>query len=279
MADSFKDLIIAAGKLVPSGLRKRITGDGYAPTWLATAIHSALNRLPGDKYPVISCGGPLTGYRMKVEWDRYRCFAYGNWEPEIRELVIKNIQPGSVAVDVGAHIGYYSLLFSRLVGPAGKVYSFEPMPSNFSFLSENLRMNKCANVEAVNRAVLDAQRQIRIDAPKDDPLPIGVSFANPANEGTIVVDTVSLDEYLLPRTARVDFLKVDAESAEEMVLAGARALIQRDHPRILIEVHHFDGDRTISPVPRQIGEIGYTVTKVAESPVVSHYWAEWPNTR
>lgn len=278
MAGSMKNLIIAAGKLVPPGLRRRITGGGYSPSWFATAIHSVLNKLPGEKYPVISCGGPLKGYRMKVEWDRYRCFAYGNWEPEIRELVIKSVQPGSVAVDVGAHIGYYSLLFSRLVGPAGHVYSFEPVPSNFSFLTENLRMNNCANVEAVNRAVLDGQRQIRIDAPKDDPLPIGVSFANPKNEGSITVETVSLDDYLLPRTAKVDFLKVDAESAEEMVLAGARTLIQRDHPRILIEVHHFDGDRIASPVPLQIREMGYTVTKVAESPVVSHYWAEWPNS-
>lgn len=72
---------------------------------------------------------------------------------------------------------------------------------------------------------------------------------------------------------------MDAESAEEMVLVGARALIRRDHPRILIEVHHFDGDLTASPVPRQMREMGYSVTKVAESPVVSHYWAEWPGTK
>ena len=53
---------------------------------------------------------------MKVEWARYRCFAYGSWEPELIQLVSKTVKSGFTIVDIGAHIGYYSLLFSRLVG-------------------------------------------------------------------------------------------------------------------------------------------------------------------
>ena len=276
MSDPIKRAIIRAGKFIPPSLRNRIIGQSYAPSRFASVIHSILNKLPGEKYPVIACGGLLEGYRMRVEWARYRCFAYGNWEPELRELVKANVRNGSIAVDVGAHIGYYSLLLSRLVGPTGQVYSFEPVPPNFSFLTENLKMNGCANVEAVNRAVLDRQTQIRVDLPEGDPLPIGVSFADASQAGSVKVETVSLDEYLLARTLKVDFLKVDAECAEDMVLTGARRLIARDRPSILMEVHHFDGDREKSPVPRHMREMGYRVNQVAECPVVSHYWAEWP---
>jgi len=276
MKDSIKQKIVSAGKLIPPGIRNKIIGRSYQPSRFALALHAILNKLPGEKYPIVACGGLLEGYRMRIEWARYRCFAYGNWEPELRDLVKAELKPGDVVADVGAHIGYYSLLFSRLVGPQGNVFSFEPVPQNFAFLTENLRLNSCSNVEPVNRAVLDRQTQIRIDLPEDDPLPIGVSFVTPSDKGSVLVDSVSLDDYLLAKTGRVDFLKVDAECAEDLVLVGARHLIDRDHPRILMEVHHFDSDRDKSGVPQQMREMGYRVKQVADCPVVSHFWAEWP---
>src|SRR5215469_1379591 len=182
-----KELIVTAGRLVPLGIRQRVIGDGYRPSWISTRIHSILNRLSSEKYPVISCGGALKGYKMRVEWARYRCFAYGSWEPELIELVSKTVKSGFNVVDVGAHIGYYSLLFSRLVGPTGHVIAFEPVPKNFEFLSENLELNTCTNVEPINRAVLDRSVQIRIEMPENDPLPVGVSFTNPDNTGNVVI--------------------------------------------------------------------------------------------
>jgi FkbM family methyltransferase len=270
-------LIVAAGRRVPLKLRERIIGDAYRPSWASTTIHSFLNRLSSEKYPVLSCGGALKGFRMKLEWARYRCFAYGSWEPELTELVCKTVKSGFTVIDIGAHIGYYTLLFSRLVGPTGHVVAFEPVPKNFEFLSENLKLNSCTNVEPVNRAVLDRREQICIEIPKNDPLPVGVSFANPNIKGDVIVEAVSLDDYLLKRTKRVNFLKVDAEGAEDKVLDGARALIERDHPLIMMEVHHFDGRLETSSVPSRLVSMGYHLEQIDRGYITSHFWAIWPD--
>lgn len=274
-----KKLIVAAGRLVPLGIRQRVIGDGYRPSWTSTTIHSILNRLSSEKYPVVSCGGALKGYRMKVEWARYRCFAYGSWEPELIQLVSKTVKSGFTIVDIGAHIGYYSLLFSRLVGPTGHVIAFEPVPKNFEFLCENIKLNNCTNVEVENRAVLDHSQRIRIEIPENDPLPVGVSFANPDDKGDVIVEAVSLDDVVLGRTRRVDFLKVDAEGAEDKVLDGARALIKRDHPIIMMEVHHFDGRLENSTVPAKLVSMGYHLEQIDRGFITSHFWATWPDAR
>jgi FkbM family methyltransferase len=271
----WRKLIVAAGRHVPLKLRERIIGDAYRPSWVSTTIHSFLNRLSSEQYPVLPCGGALRGFRMKLEWARYRCFAYGSWEPELTQLVSKTVKSGFTVVDVGAHIGYYTLLFSRLVGPTGHVVAFEPVPKNFEFLSENLRLNRCTNVEPVNRAVLDRREQLCIEMPKNDPLPVGVSFANSNNQGDVIVEAVSLDEYLLEQTKRVDFLKVDAEGAEDRVLDGARALIERDHPVIMMEVHHFDGRLEASSVPAKLVSMGYELKQIDRGYITSHFWAIW----
>jgi FkbM family methyltransferase len=212
---------------------------------------------------------------MRVEWARYRCFAYGSWEPELTELVSRTMKSGFTVVDVGAHIGYYSLLFSRLVGPTGHVIAFEPVPNNFKFLCENLELNTCTNVEPVNRAVLDRHEQICIEMQENDPLPVGVSFANPENKGNVIVEAISLDDSVLRRTKRVDFLKVDAEEAEDKVLDGARSLIERDHPLIMMEVHHFDGRLENSTVPAKLTGLGYRLQQIDRGFLTSHFWATW----
>lgn len=274
--NDLQKLIVWTGRLVPLSVRERIIGDGYRPSWISTAIHSVLNRASREKYPTLECGGLLTGYRMKLEWARFRCFAYGSWEPELVALVAKKVQPGFRVVDIGAHIGYYTLLLSRLVGANGRVYSFEPVPTNFEFLSENVRLNNCTNVEPVNRAVVDAHQQIHFDIREGDPLPIDVCFADPNSRGNLVVEGVSLDEYFLARPEKIDFVKVDAESAEDKVLDGARSVIARDHPSILMEVHHFDGKLESRVTPAKLRELGYRVEQLDRGPLTSHFWAEWP---
>ncbi len=274
--NELQKLIVWTGRLVPLSVRERVIGNGYQPSWLSTAIHSVLNRASAQKYPVLDCGGPLAGYRMKLEWARFRCFAYGSWEPDLVALVSKKVRPGFRVVDIGAHIGYYTLLLSRLVGANGHVFSFEPVSTNFEFLSENVRLNNCTNVEPINRAVVDVHQQIRFDIPENDQLPVAVSFADPNSRGTFTVEGISLDEFFLDSPEKVDFLKVDAESAEDQVLDGARGLIARDHPSILMEVHHFDGNLEARVTPSKLRELGYRVQQLDHEQLTSHFWAEWP---
>jgi FkbM family methyltransferase len=279
LASNMQKLIVGAGRILPLKLRQKIIGDPSEPSWISTAMHSTINRLGSEKYPIVRCGGALKGFRMRLDWARYRSFAYGSWEPELVELISHNVTRGCTAVDVGAHIGYYTLLLSRVVGPAGQVFSFEPLPTNFECLCENLRLNKCDNVNAVNKAVLDGRRQIHVQLDEDDRLPVDVSLATPGDVGDLILASVSIDDFLISQTKKVDFLKVDAEATEDKVLAGAQALISRDHPLILIEVHHFDGHLESSPVPERLRSMGYNLEQIDHERFTSHFWATQANVK
>jgi FkbM family methyltransferase len=270
-----QELIVKTGRLVPLAVRNRMVGDGFRPSWLSTKIHGALNRAAAEKFPVLNCGGHLAGYRMRVEWNRHRCFAYGSWESDIVALLAANVRPGWHAADIGAHIGYYTLLLSRLVGARGRVFSFEPVPANFDFLCENVGLNNCANVETVQCAIVDIRQKIKFDIPEGDPLPGTVSFASSDSRGRITAEGMSLDDFFLGRPEKMDFLKVDVEGAEDKVLDGARGLIARDHPSILTEVHHFDGNLSARVTPSKLRELGYRVKQLDHSQLTSHFWAEW----
>src|SRR6266849_3549362 len=79
----------------------------------------------------------------------------GVWEPSVTQFIQGLLGPGAGFVDVGAHQGYYSLLASRVVGPTGHVFAFEPESFNFSRLSENVALNNATNVTAIRQAVGD----------------------------------------------------------------------------------------------------------------------------
>ncbi|MGC2280676.1 MAG: hypothetical protein WA603_11710, partial [Candidatus Acidiferrales bacterium] len=75
---------------------------------------------------------------MRVDWQIHRSFAYGTWEPEVVQAVQQEVTAGMNVLDLGAQSGFYTLLLSRLVGPEGRVFAFEPLPANFRLLDENV---------------------------------------------------------------------------------------------------------------------------------------------
>jgi FkbM family methyltransferase len=85
---------------------------------------------------------------------------FGTWEPNITHVISGILQEGDVFVDVGANIGYHSLLGSKLVGSTGSVVAIEPVPDTFAMLLDNLRLNSCSNVRAVNVAVSDCPHKM-----------------------------------------------------------------------------------------------------------------------
>lgn len=95
------------------------------------------------------------GVRMKVTNGSiaHDLLVKGVYEPKTTSLFKKVIREGDIVVDVGAHIGYYTLLASRLVGDTGKVYAFEPEPRNYDLLLKNLELNNVKNVVAIKKAV------------------------------------------------------------------------------------------------------------------------------
>src|SRR5271168_535718 len=154
---------------MPTSWRRAMIGRPDNPSHFATFVHHLINRIPQPGSRILECKGALEGYRMRIDWKRFRSFVYGTWEPEVLAAVTSNITPGMTVIDVGAHIGYYTLLFAKTAGPSGRVISFEPLPQNFALLQENIGLNHLDNVLALPQAVFSRDEEILITVPDDVP--------------------------------------------------------------------------------------------------------------
>jgi FkbM family methyltransferase len=277
---SFGQVVMGLANLVPKRVKTLVLGKNERPSWLANRIHSVLDRVPVERYPCLECTGALKGYRMRIDWQRHRGFIYGTWEPDVVTAICGIVQPGWVAVDVGAHIGYFALILARLVGPEGSVFAFEPVPSNFHALEENLSLNQITQVQAINKAVFDKSGQLELKVLDGAGLPDHASIDDTRGVRSITVESISLDDFFAQRKRPIDFLKMDVEGAEGSVLQGARKLIAADHPIMEIEIHYFDGHPENNPVPEMLQDWGYQIRWIDQSENwTSHLMANWPGTR
>jgi FkbM family methyltransferase len=156
----------------------------------------------------------------------------GSYEYAKRKAFEKAVVEGSVVFDIGANVGFYTLLASVLVGPRGRVFAFEPVPANIRYLKAHLQLNHISNVDVIEAAVSDFTGAAHFDV---GPNP---SMGRLATGGSLTVRTVTLDEMVgrgeLPPP---DCLKIDVEGAEAQVLKGARALLSDHHPTIFLATH------------------------------------------
>ena len=160
----------------------------------------------------------------------------GTYEPFARGVCLDGLEPGMVFLDVGAHVGLYSLPSARKVGPEGRVISFEPHPGNRSLLCSNVEANGLQNVTVVPAAVADAEGEMTLQISGfntgDHRL-----FRGTRNADGVPVVVVTIDQYC--ETAgiqEVDLVKIDVQGAEAKVLAGMSAVIsQSPNMRIIME--------------------------------------------
>lgn len=144
------------------------------------------------------------------------------------------VPPGGVAFDVGAHIGFYSLLLARLVGTEGRVVSYEPVPYTHALLRANLRRNAARNVLARPVAVGAHAAPVRIA-----PAPGGrLGWSRIDAAGELAASATTLDaEVERLKIPRVDFIKIDVEGYEREVLTGAQMILRRDRPVVMYEIN------------------------------------------
>jgi len=161
---------------------------------------------------------------------------YGVLETEI----IKNeVKEGDIVLDLGANIGYYTLLLARQVGKTGKVFAFEPEPSNFEILTMNVKENNYKNITIVQKAVSNVHKRItlwvgqrssganRIYEPK---------ITNTQDFKTIEVDCIKLDDYFKETDLinKICFIKMDIEGAEYKTLLGMQSILHSNPDLIIL---------------------------------------------
>jgi FkbM family methyltransferase len=148
------------------------------------------------------------------------------YEPFETELVQRLIRPGDTVLDIGANIGYYTLLFARLVGGSGKVFAFEPDPENFALLKRNVEINGYRNVTLVNAAVSRQSGRLKLYLSEENKGDHRI-YASGEDRPSIEIAAVALDDYFVNNPAEVNFIKMDVQGAEGRVMQGMERLLKR----------------------------------------------------
>jgi FkbM family methyltransferase len=154
---------------------------------------------------------------------------YGNWELDVCALLERTLQPGMTFVDVGANIGYFSVLASRLVGSEGRVFAVEPEPRTLSLLRANLRRHGCANTTVLPVAAHSTTGHVPLVV---NPEGAAGSWIDPEAKGALIVPSARLDDVMKGQSINV--MKIDVERAEHLVIRGAEETLKRSSAPVVV---------------------------------------------
>lgn len=170
--------------------------------------------------------------------DNYLAAMGNNFEPHMVQLFRALIGPNDVVADIGANIGLTALLFSTL---AKKTYAFEPSPTTYRILSENLARNKIANVEVFNLGLGHKEETLTITFAKNNRSGGYVSDKIRPETGHVTEDIRidTLDHFFTGKEPAPTFLKIDVEGFELNVIKGGGGFLQSARPTVVMEMNHF----------------------------------------
>jgi FkbM family methyltransferase len=165
------------------------------------------------------------------------------FEPLATKTVKRIVKKGDVVLDIGAHIGYYTLILARLVGEKGRVFAFEPEPNNFALLKKNVEANGYKNVVLIKKAVSDKSQKLKLYLYENS----GTHRIHKTKDSyaSVSIDAVKLDDYFKSYKShdkmysnRVDFIKMDIEGAESAAIKGMKELLQKNNNvKLMVEFY------------------------------------------
>lgn len=188
----------------------------------------------------------------------------GSYEVETVEWLLAKLFPGAVFFDIGANVGYMTLLGSLTVGDKGKVVSFEPVPENVTIIQKQIELNQLKNVSLETCALSDFPGETLFTVEKNSAnshfrdLPL--EHARTDELRTITVPVATLDSYTDRHGIRPDVIKIDVEGAEFRTLKGAAKTLQMMKPAVLVSTHSLELKTTCRSL---LESFDYTVTNLA----------------
>ncbi|KGD99386.1 FkbM family methyltransferase [Rhizobium sp. YS-1r] len=164
----------------------------------------------------------------------------GFWEIWLTLFCARNVKRGMTAVDVGANFGYYSVLLAELAGEDGWLISVEPNPHAADMLSRSIEINGFSGRTRIERAALGrfAEGWAPLYVPHNEPknaLIVSEGFTTGAEQGKIVRVPLTTLDRVGSASSRIDFIKIDAEGAEEGIFEGMQETITRHQPIVVVE--------------------------------------------
>lgn len=183
-----------------------------------------------------------------------------SFESNIRSY-FKDVRKG-VFIDIGANIGKYTVMVGNQLDKNGSVVAIEAHPGNFKILQENIELNNCKNITAVNVACWDKKGTLKLYSHEDQPL---LSSAIKKSESYITVKSESLDEILEQLEIKeIDMIKLDVEGAEPEVLKGMSNSLKTCRPKIIFEVLN---DESLDACRKILGTYNYKIKQLDKT-----YW-------
>ena len=224
---------------------KLLWGKGIGKIPGVLVVHGFLSQLLWSNKTVIE----VQGSKMHINPDRlpksfrktFQSYIISSgWEELTTEMFKKVVKEGDVVVDLGANLGYYTLLAARLVGRKGKVYAFEPEPINYSLLLKNIELNGYDNIVAVQKAVSDVSGKVRLFLDKKDTGAHTIYQPSKKRE-FIEIESVTLNKFFEDKEQRIDVIKLDVEGAEMAAFSGMDRIIRENEKLKIFVEFYFPG--------------------------------------
>lgn len=242
-------------RLLPAPLKRML----YRIRPLAGFLRRALNRAaPGGMSQVVVAAGELAGFNLLLDMQTEKDYWLGTYELELQAALHQLVKPGMSAYDVGANIGYISLMLARLVGETGRVFAFEALPSNAERWQANIALNGLSGrMQLFCGAVTDSTAPVRflVHASGGMGKAVGSAGRENAYQDEIQVPGISLDEFVFGQgNPPPHVLKVDIEGGEVLAWPGMRRLLAEAHPSLVMELH---GQESIQVTWEILSGLGY----------------------
>jgi FkbM family methyltransferase len=189
-------------------------------------------------------------------------YLHQTWEDLVSQEVCASLRSGMTALDIGAHVGYFTLLMAKRVGPTGKVYSFEPNPATRSLLESNIRLNHLTQVTVCPVALFSRHGIGHLEQREN----LNSVLSPQPSLVETMVEMVAYDRYAARmRFSTADVIKMDVEGAEYDIVQGMHTLLGEHHPLLIMEVHA-DGlarfGHTTSALFEYLESLGYSAERI-----------------
>ena len=227
-----------AADLLPASIKKLL----YKIPFLSRLIRRSLNAaVPEGLSEVTIAAGAAKGLRIILDLQSEKDYWLGTYESDLGAAAQKLIQPGDVVYDVGANVGYVSLLSAQLSGKSGKVFAFEALPVNVDRLRKNVLINALeSRITVTHAAVIDTVQPVTFLTHPSGAMgkALGSAGRDEQYNGRITVPGLALDTFVYDENHPApDVVKLDIEGGEGSALAGMPRLLAEKRPILLIELH------------------------------------------
>lgn len=270
-----KGLIQGVLDMIPFAVRSKIKHIPFLKQLQAFIMKRYLH---GTEFTAAISGGPAKGLIFPVKLPQDKQMWIGTWELEFAEALQQYVKPGWVCYDIGGYKGYYSGVMA-LKG-AEQVFVFEPMPANVGKIKRLIELNPSLPIHLKQYAVSDTSGEAIFKLMPEETMGKLESSSFQKNDEAVTaltVQCITLDDLINKGVPEPDFIKIDVEGAEEFVLRGAKGLLQRKQPFLMIEVHSpAIGERCVEVLQEHYKTITVLETGLSPAegtPEICHYLA------